>query len=344
MKELLITMATLLTLTATAQKGGAERLPSVSWRVPDKWIDEDIVKARVRVIIDNDFGGDPDGLFHLAQQLLSPSAEVRGVVCSHHYRDFYGSSGNVATAKVQVDGLLGVMQMSNVPIFLGSDSTMTAIDKPLDSEGARMIIAEAMRDDKRPLYILCGAGLTNIASAYLLEPRIAERIRAVVWIGGVEYPELCRNWLQRQREYNQGIDRISAQVVFNHSTLPLWQFPRDVYRQALYSLAELRWRVGQAGPVGEYLMARLDDLLRRAKGQLGEAYVLGDSPLVLATALQSAWESDAASCEYVTRPTPRINDRGFYEDNPEGRPIRVFTRIDTRLMPEDLVAKLILTK
>ena len=135
-----------------------------------KWAENGLVKPRIRVIIDNDFGGDPDGLFHLAQQLLSPSAEVRGVVCSHHYRDFYGSSGNVATAKEQVDGLLGVMQMSNVPVFLGSDSTMTAIDKPLDSEGARMIIAEAMRDDKRPLYILCGAGLTNIASAYLLEP------------------------------------------------------------------------------------------------------------------------------------------------------------------------------
>ena len=318
------------------------------------WAGDGIVTQRIRVIIDNDFGGDPDGLFHLAQQLLSPSAEVRGVVCSRHYRDFYGSPGNVATAKEQVNGLLSVMQMSGVPVFLGSDSTMTAIDKPLDSEGARMIIAEAMLDDKRPLYILCGAGLTNIASAYLLEPRIAECIRAVVWIGGVEYPELCRrsalplgsskNWLQRQREYNQGIDRISAQVVFNHSTLPLWQFPRDVYRQALYSLAELRWRVGQGSPVGEYLMARLDDLLRRAKGQLGEAYVLGDSPLMLATALQSAWESDAASCEYVTRPTPRINDRGFYEESPQGRPIRVFTRIDTRLMLEDLVAKLILTK
>ena len=129
-------------------------------------------------------------------------------------------------------------------------------------------------------------------------------------------------------------------IIDNHSTLPLWQFPRDVYRQALYSLAELRLHVGQAGPIGEYLMTRLDDLLRRAKGQLGEAYVLGDSPLALATALQTAWESDAASCEYVTRPTPRINDRGFYEEAPQGRPIRVFTRIDSRLMLEDLVAKL----
>ena len=61
------------------------------------------------MIIDNDFGGDPDGLFHLTQQLLSPSAEVRGVVCSHHYLDSYGFAGNVATAKQQVDGLLDVM-------------------------------------------------------------------------------------------------------------------------------------------------------------------------------------------------------------------------------------------
>ena len=27
---------------------------------------KDIVKPRIRVIVDNDFGGDPDGLFHLA--------------------------------------------------------------------------------------------------------------------------------------------------------------------------------------------------------------------------------------------------------------------------------------
>ena len=28
--------------------------------------DKDIVKPRIRVIVDNDFGGDPDGLLHLA--------------------------------------------------------------------------------------------------------------------------------------------------------------------------------------------------------------------------------------------------------------------------------------
>lgn len=297
-------------------------------------------QPRIRIIVDNDFGGDPDGLFHLAQQLLSPSAETRAIVCSHHYKEFYGYPGNVAYAKSQVEALLDVMDYKGATVVCGSDSSFTSVDKPLESEGARAIVSEAMRDDKRPLYVVCGAALTNIASAYLMNPGIARRIAAVVWIGGSEYSDLCRNQLQRQREYNLGIDALAAQIVFNRSDLPVWQIPRDVYRQALYSHAELQARVGTAGRVGAYLMSRLDDLLGRAKGSLGEAYVLGDSPLVLVTALQSAWEQDAASCEYVVRNTPVIHGRGFYEANPDGRPIRIFTKIDARLMLDDLVAKL----
>ena len=58
-KETLITLLITIGLTAFAQT---------------KWADKDIIKPRIRVIVDNDFGGDPDGLFHLAQQLLSPTA------------------------------------------------------------------------------------------------------------------------------------------------------------------------------------------------------------------------------------------------------------------------------
>ena len=43
----------------------------------------DFVTPRMRVIIDNDFSGDPDGLFQLAHHLLSPSVEIRGIIGSH---------------------------------------------------------------------------------------------------------------------------------------------------------------------------------------------------------------------------------------------------------------------
>ena len=38
---------------------------------------------RIRVIIDNDFSGDPDGLVQLAHHLLSPSVDIRAVTGLH---------------------------------------------------------------------------------------------------------------------------------------------------------------------------------------------------------------------------------------------------------------------
>ena len=38
------------------------------------------IQARARIIIDNDFRGDPDDLFQLAHHLLSLSVEIRGVM------------------------------------------------------------------------------------------------------------------------------------------------------------------------------------------------------------------------------------------------------------------------
>ena len=73
---------------------------------------------------------------------------------------------------------------------------------------------------------------------------------------------------------------------------------------------------------------------------LGETYALGDSPLVLLTALQSAFEPSPASSTYVTRPMPKLSVEGRYLENDGGRPVRVYTRVDTRLMFEDFFHKL----
>ncbi|HLP01983.1 MAG TPA: nucleoside hydrolase [Opitutaceae bacterium] len=298
---------------------------------------------RIRVIVDNDFGGDPDGLFLLAHLLLSPSVDVRGIVASqHHVTGFYGHPGTPEHAHEQASALLRIVAPALAPrLVLGSTTGLADLKTPADSAGARLIVQEALRDDTTvPLYVLCGGGLTNIASAYLLDPRIAPRLR-LVWIGGAEHPGLeLQPPGAGNIEYNLSIDRVAAQVVFNVSAIPLWQVPRDAYRQALVSTAELTARIDARAPLGAFLLGRLDDLLQRAKGSLGEAYVLGDNPLVLLTALQSAWERDPSSSSYSERPAPLVNDAGVYEPNPAGRPIRVYTTLDTRLMFEDLYAKI----
>jgi hypothetical protein len=75
---------------------------------------------------------------------------------------------------------------------------------------------------------------------------------------------------------------------------------------------------------------------------VGEVYIVGDSPLVLLTALQSSFEPDPSSSFYVLRPSPLINDLGIYEVNHKGRNIRVYTQVDVHVLLDDLYSKLVL--
>jgi len=308
---------------------------------------KDTVEPRIRVIIDNDFGGDPDGLFQLAHHILSPSVEIKGIIGSKNYEGgFYGSPCSATYACTQVNELLNAMQLTGkFRVYEGGNSGLTDIKTPIVSEGAKAIVQEAMREDtKMPLYVVCGAGLTTVASAYLMEPRIAKKI-ILVWIGGGEYPDLTTTLrTENNPEYNLGIDIKASQVIFNISDIPIWQVPRDTYRQALYSYSELVYKIKSNGVTGKFLVAKLENLMNKAKGSLGEAYVLGDSPLVLLTALQAPWTGDPSSSKYVIKSTPKINDSGLYEETSSERKIRVYTSLDTRLMFDDLVAKLALFK
>ncbi len=308
--------------------------------------------ARARVICDNDYAGDPDGLVQLAHHLLSPSVDVRAVLASHLAPgDAFDASGSSAAhgaaAARRVADLAG---RPDVVVLAGAERALVADGVPDRlSPAAEAIVAEALRDDPRPLYVACGGGLTEIASAWLAEPSIARRIAAVVWIGGAEHDlpgSSARHAVAppgwEGPEYNTAIDLRAAQVVFD-SDLPLWQVPRDAYRQLLVSSAELETRVRPAGALGAHLAAALDDAraLMAALGQdLGETYDLGDTPLVLLTALQSAFQPDTSSSSHVVVPAPLLGDDGGYVPRSDGRPIRVYTHLDARLAIADLVAKL----
>ena len=74
------------------------------------------------------------------------------------------------------------------PVLIGSDEAMRAESEPVDSEGARFIIRQAMKKDDRPLYIACQGAVTDIASALLMKPEIAKKI-IVIWVGGAAYPK-----------------------------------------------------------------------------------------------------------------------------------------------------------
>lgn len=310
------------------------------------WLgDEPLTPPGVRVIVDNDFAGDPDDLFQLAHHLLSPSVEIRAVIGSHLRPGdvFHPGPGSAASGLEKVAELLAVMGLdADGALVPGAEAALEDRATPRPSAAVEAVIAEARRDDPRPLYVACGGGLTDIASAYLTDPSIARRL-TLVWIGGPEYPGPAHPPPGADgAEYNLAIDPVAAQVVFNDSDLPLWQVPRDAYRQCLIADIELRERVATAGPLGAHLYRALRQVDAFRAEALGHpaTYALGDSPLVLLTALQSYFRPDPSSSEYVLRPAPALDERGALSERPDGRPIRVYTRIDNRLMFEDLYGKL----
>lgn len=292
--------------------------------------------ARYRVIVDNDFGGDPDGLYQLVHQLLSSATEVRAIIASQHYpTGFYGAPGDTAYSLTRLPPLLASLPaaIKRPKIFPGQASNANEA-----GAAATFIIQEALReDDSRPLFVLAGAGLTTMAAALSQQPDIANRL-TLIWIGGAEDPALAMPPPGVQGlEYNLGIDPAAANLVFSQQNLAIWQVPRNAYRQTLVSNAELA--ALQSRPAVD-MWRQIQTIQQKEQGRLGETYALGDSPLVLLSALQSGWQPDASSSHYVLRQTVGFDAMGKPVEAKRVTPVRLYHQLDTRLMLADFFAKM----
>jgi hypothetical protein len=279
-----------------------------------------------RVIVDNDFAGDPDGLFALAHQLLAPKARCVLVTTSALDAKLAAMGGlpagtSAAAGRRAALDLIARMKLATPPpVIAGAEG----FGGGTASEAARAIVREAMREDSLPLFFACGGPLTNLAAALRLEPAIATRM-TLVWIGGGAYPH-------GGPEYNLDTDPAAAREVVERSAVPVWQVPDTGYRQLQLSIAELSAVIAPISPVSQWLCARYADLPPFVK--LGGAVTLGDSPLVLLTAIS------AESSGFVDQPARHILSGGGYGDAIAGRTIRVYDRLDARLALADFVARL----
>lgn len=284
-------------------------------------------KVRARVIVDNDFAGDPDGLVALAHQLLSPRTQVTLITSSFLSAEF--SLPGVNTGKTAAQGrdiavdLVKQLKLPAAPrIIAGPETAMSAARAP--GEAARAIVAEAMREDPLPLWFTCGGPLTNLAEALLIEPRIADRMK-VVWIGGGGYPD--GGW-----EYNLSMDAEAARAVVERSNVPLWQVPQPTYRQMQISVAEMATDMRPISPFSRWLYDRFTsppDFV-----DLGGGWPMGDSPLVLMTAL------NPQSSVLREMPARRITDKFGYGAVIPGRTITVMEEVDARFIHADFLARL----
>ncbi|MCR4630181.1 MAG: nucleoside hydrolase, partial [Treponema sp.] len=220
--------------------------------------------------------------------------------------------------------ILSLMNIK-IPVLHGAEHKLKNEKEALCSEGADLIIEEALKDDTRPLYVACLGAITDIASAFLLNEAIANKNLTVIWIGGRDWP--CGGW-----EYNLKNDVLAANVVFK-SKINLWQVPRNVYRKMSVSFSELMTRVYPYGRIGKYLTENVISFNNKESSRPAEYRILGDSPSIGLMLYPDAgeWELNAA---------PEIDEELNYIHSARNREIRVYKTIDTRFILEDLYAKL----
>lgn len=248
------------------------------------------LEPRCRVLVDNDFSGDPDGLVALAHHVLSPSNRVVAVTSSFLNQTMPGPHPTAGDGAALADELLDVIGAGVRPaVHAGSEGPFDRDRSPI-SAAAEAIVEEARRGDSLPLYLVCGGPLTNVATALRHAPDTAGRL-ILVWIGASVRPAAF--------EYNRDTDAAAADFVFAAPGLAIEQFPLEAYRRCAYSAAELEHDLGGSGRVGEWLWHHFTS--PPSWVELGGMWPLGDSPPLLITALTDSWTSaeEAAGARHV---------------------------------------------
>ncbi len=116
--------------------------------------------------------------------------------------------------------ILKLLRLSKLecPVYRGSDRYLPDEQTPVASDAAKHLTELAMRySPEKPLYVVAIGAITNVASALLMKPEIADNI-VVVWLGGN-----ALEW-HDNIEFNIHQDVASARVVFA-SGAPLVMLP-----------------------------------------------------------------------------------------------------------------------
>lgn len=276
-------------------------------------------QGKVRVVIDTDTYNEIDDQYALSYALSLPERVQVEAICAAPFYNAIASSPEEGMEKsyqeiLRLLPLLGREELQD-KIYKGSKDYLTDEKTPQESAAARKLVELAMAMQKdEPLYVVSLAAITNVASALLMEPAIAERI-VIVWLGGHSY---C--W-KDTREFNLIQDVAAARVVFD-SGVPLVQIPcMGVSSHLQVTEPELRECMKNQSKVGEYLYRITCDIAAKQEG-ICWSRVIWDLAAMM-------WVAGPADCltEHLVY-SPVVSYEGMYSVNPNRHMIKVVDWLD----------------
>lgn len=293
-------------------------------------------QKKIRVIIDSDANCECDDQYAIVHAFLTAKVQVMGVISEQ-----YGEPDSMEKSFQEIQRICQLGGFAPALIHRGRRKPLSDRNKNEEAEGVDFLIHEALREDTRPLFVICQGALTNVASALIKRPEIAARLLLVV-VGGCNYP-------RGGYEFNTMNDPDAFNVVMN-STVPVWMLPEEVYATMQAGMSELIARVSPCGKIGRYLV---ENTLRTSEQMLkkvpdysqtdpygyaigfpnGESWSLGDS-----VGIGVLLSHRSGSFQEV--PAPNVAGDGTYIFRENAKIIRWYTDINQRFILEDLFAKM----
>lgn len=255
------------------------------------------------------FGFDPDVLLGAARPTLDKRRSSRGIASIPRLDPAEG----VVRAR---DELLAMCDLLGAPrdlVAIGADRYMGAIDDPVASPAVDLIVdlARARSDGDGPLQVLAIGCATNVASALVMAPDIAERI-TVVWTSA--YPSF---WPHPNASYNLAQDLPGARVLFGSGAAHVYLPGYYVGEELRVTLPEIEAYVAGTGPAGEYLAS----IYRAFEGERGRRP--GRSKVIW-DLINVAWVVDPHLLVTHLVPAPDLGEdlRWVHHDDPERHVMR----------------------
>lgn len=257
---------------------------------------------RKNVILDTDAYNEVDDQFCIAYLMKRPD---KINLLSVNAAPFFNANSTSPEDGMEksYEEILKLRQMvdpdSRIPVYRGSRTFMPDRHTPVESDACDNIVKTVMGSEEKVIVVAIGA-ITNVASAILKCPEIAQRM-AVIWLGGhATHVKMTRP------EFNLRGDIAAAQVVFD-SGVDLVQIPcRGVCSEMSTTYHELEFYLRGKGEVCDYLT---DIVKRESFRQYAGSRVIWDVSAASVLLCPEAYEMDI-------RPCPVIGNDGFYVNDP----------------------------
>ena len=290
-------------------------------------------EGRVDMVLDTDTYNEIDDQFAIAYMLRSQDRlNTRAIYAAPFFnaRSTGPADGMEKSYNeiLKVIGLCGREDLAG-SVFRGSTSYLPDESTPVDSPAARDLCRLAAGyTPERPLWVVTIGAATNVASALLLDPSIAEKI-AVVFLGG------HARWARDTVEFNMSQDYAAARVIFR--SVNMVQVPcSGVLTEFRISEPELREWLFDCNPLADYLARNtVEEALKYAEGRCWTR-VIWD--VVAVAWLLDGGQKRFMSCDRVPVLLPGYD--GFYEKQPIGREQLYVHHVYRDRLMTDLIDKL----